>query len=175
MGPVEITILVVSIVLGLYLLLFIVDSIFVFAFRKIFNKHNMALGVILHTKYENIKKMVDILNKFSVNVPYKYIETLNSIDATCFRDQELPECIKARNDLAFLRNELVYMVTTIETLNKNNELIRAKESITELDSNYRSLVAMYNADVLGYNYWINFWPTRYVKFICKFKEKQIIS
>jgi hypothetical protein len=90
-------------------------------------------------------------------------------------NQELPACLEARNDLTYLRNELVLLTNSTENLSKNLELKRAKDAIIEMDANYRTLVAMYNADVLGYNYWINFLPTKYIKYIFKLKEKQIIS
>lgn len=175
MTGLEITLLVIGIVGGLYLLLVILDVIFVLSFRSIFKKHNTALGVMLHTKYDNIKKMLELMNKYEITVPFKYIELINGIDFNSFRDQELPECVKARNDLAYLRNELVFLAASNENLTKNGELKRAQNAITEMDSNYRTLVAMYNADVLGYNYWINFLPTRYIKLIFRLKDKQIIS
>ena len=175
MEPWQIAVLVISIVVGVYILLIATDGIFISTFRSIFRKHNMALGVMIHTKYDNIKKLLDILHKYDIDVPGKYIEIIDGIDANSFRDQELEECIKARNDLAYLRNELVFLSSTKENLQKNMELIRAKNAITEMDANYRTLVAMYNADVLGYNYWINFLPCRYIKHIFKLKEKQIIS
>lgn len=174
MNGVEITLLIVGIVGGIYLLLIVTDIIFILTFRSIFEKHNAALGMMIHTKYDNIKKMVDVLNKFDVNVPFKYISILNSIDANSFSDQEKPECIQARNDMSLLRNELVFMINNDPVLVKNMELKRAKDAVTEMDANYRTLVAMYNADVLGYNYWINFLPTKYLKLIFKLKNKQMI-
>jgi len=130
---------------------------------------------MLHVKYDNTKKLIDCLNKNKVHVPYKYIEVINRIKTESFANQELPECLEARNDLTYLRNELVLLTNSSEALAKNLELKRAKDAIVEMDANYRTLVAMYNADVLGYNYWINFLPTKYIKYIFKLKEKQIIS
>lgn len=171
----EIAILIVSIVAGVYVLFVGLAIIFILSFRSIFKKHNAALCVMLHTKYDNIMKMVALLKKYKVKVPNEYENILSKIDANSFKDQELPECITARNDLAYLRNELVYLASSREDLTKNLELKRAKDAITEMDANYRTLVAMYNADVLGYNYWINFLLSRYIKFIFKLKEKQIIQ
>ena len=174
MNATETTLLILGIILGLYILTIALDAIFILSFRRIFKKHNTALCVMLHTKYENIKKLVELLNKAEVAVPFKYIEILNGINANSFKDQELPECVQARNDLAYLKNELVYMVNNEEKLTKNLEVKRAKDAITEMDANYRTLVSMYNADALGYNYWINFLPTKWVKYLFRLKEKTII-
>ena len=171
----EIALLIIGIVFGTAFLFIATDVTFILIFRKIFKKHNAALGLMLHVKYDNTKKLVDCLNKNKVNVPYKYIEVINRIKTESFINQELPECLDARNDLTYLRNELVLLTNSSEALSKNLELKRAKDAIVEMDANYRTLVAMYNADVLGYNYWINFLPTKYIKHIFKLKEKQIIS
>ena len=174
MTATEIVILIVSIVGGLYVLFVGLAIIFILSFSNIFRKHNAALGVMLHTKYDNMLKMVELFKKYGINVPSEYEDMLSKIDANSFKDQELAECIKARNDLAYLRNELVYLASSSVEISKNLEVKRAKDAITEMDANYRALVAMYNADVLGYNYWINFLPSRYIKYIFKLKEKQII-
>lgn len=171
----ELALLIIGIVFGTAFLFIATDVTFILIFRKIFKKHNAALGLMLHVKYDNTKKLVDCLNKNKVNVPYKYIEVINRIKTESFINQELPECLDARNDLTYLRNELVLLTNSSEALSKNLELKRAKDAIVEMDANYRTLVAMYNADVLGYNYWINFLPTKYIKYIFKLKEKQIIS
>ena len=170
----QVALLVLCIILGLYLALIFVDVFFVLVFRRIFKKHNAALGVILHTNYDNVKKLFDLLNKNGVNVPYSLVETLNSIDANSFVNQETDECKKSRNNLAYLRSEMSYFINNDEMLSKNLEIRRSLESIDELNNDYRRLVAMYNADVLGFNYWINFLPTKYLKYIFRWKEKQII-
>ena len=110
-----------------------------------------------------------------MEIPTRYYEVANRIQTESFNNQELPACLEARNDLTYLRNELVMLTNSSEALSKNLELKRAKDAIVEMDANYRTLVAMYNADVLGYNYWINFLPAKYIKYIFKLKEKQIIS
>lgn len=174
MTGLQIAILIISIVVGIYLLFVGLAVVFIFSFSRIFKKHNTALGVMLHSKYENILKMVELLKKYGVDVPSEHEEMLSHIDANSFKNQELPECVKARNDLAYLRNELDYLVASYPELSKNLEIKRTKDAIMEMDANYRTLVAMYNADVLGYNYWINFTPSRYIKYIFRLKEKQII-
>ena len=171
----QIAVLTIGIILGTEVLFILVDAIFVLSFRSIFKKHNAALGLMLHVKYDNTKKLIECLNKNKVEVPRRYYEALDRIQVSSFMNQDLPECLQARNDLAYLRNELVMLTNSSDALSKNLELKRAKDAIVEMDANYRTLIAMYNADVLGYNYWINFLPTKYLKYIFKLKEKQIIS
>lgn len=171
----QVALLVIGIVLGVYLLLLIMDVIFVISFHKIFIKHNKALEVFLHYKYDSIKKLLDILDKYNVRIGDKYLRMFEEIDPNSFSNQESKACLEARTSLSMLRDELVYLAEQNERLSKHGEIRQAKNNITEMDSNYRNLIAMYNADVLGYNYWISFILTRYIYKILKFQSKQIIS
>ena len=171
----QVVLLVFGIILGLYIVLLIMDLIFVLSFRRIFIKHNKALEVFLHYKYDNIKKLLDILDKYNVRIGDKYLRMFSEISPDCFSNQESRECLEARTSLSMLRDELVYLAEQNEKLSKHGEIRQAKNYITEMDANYRNLIAMYNADVLGYNYWISFIPTRYIYKLLKVNSKQIIS
>jgi len=171
----QIVLLVLGIILGLYILLFIMDVVFVLMFRKIFIKHNKALEVFLHYKYDNIKKLLTILDKYNVRIGDKYLRMFDEINPDCFSNQESKLCLESRTSLSMLRDELVYLAEQNERLSKHGEIRQAKNNIIEMDANYRSLIAMYNADVLGFNYWISFFPTRFFYRLLKVKSKQIIS
>lgn len=171
----QIVLLVLGIILGLYILLFIMDVVFVLMFRKIFIKHNKALEVFLHYKYDNIKKLLTILDKYNVRIGDKYLRMFDEINPDCFSNQESKSCLESRTSLSMLRDELVYLAEQNERLSKHGEIRQAKNNIIEMDANYRSLIAMYNADVLGFNYWISFFPTRFFYRLLKVKSKQIIS
>ena len=171
----QIVLLVFGIIFGLYLLLVIMDVVFVLMFRRIFIKHNKALEVFLHYKYDNIKKLLTILDKYNVRIGDKYLRMFDEINPDCFSNQESKMCLEARVSLSMLRDELVYLAEQNERLSKHGEIRQAKNNITEMDANYRNLIAMYNADVLGFNYWISFLPTRYIYLLFKVQSKQIIS
>ena len=169
-----IAVIVVSVIGGFYILLISMGLLFVLVFSHIFRKHNTALGMMIHSKYENVKKLIDVLNRQGIHVPFKCINYINEINTKSFYNQEDPDCVKARNNLSLVTQEIAYIISTSGDISKNLELQRAKESIHELDQHYRTLIAMYNADALGYNYWINFLPGKYFKYIFRWKEKQII-
>ena len=171
----QIVLLVLGIILGLYILMVIMDVIFVLMFRKIFIKHNKALEVFLHYKYDNIKKLLTILDKYNVKIGDKYIRMFDEINPECFSNQESRACLEARASLSALRDELVYLAEKNERLSKHGEIRQAKNNITEMDANYRNLIAMYNADVLGFNYWVSFLPTRFIYKLLKVQSKQIIA
>lgn len=171
---INITLSVVIYIVGLFLLLFIANLIFALWFKNILAKHSKSMTVTLNAKYDNIQKLFSLMKKLNVKIDQKYIETLESIDINDFRDQSTPECKKAREKLTYLREEAIFLARNQIKLEKNNEFITAKNNVLEMDTVYRNIVACYNADVLGYNYWIRFLPFRWFWKLIKVKTKDLI-
>ena len=169
----KITLIVIGAIFGLWLLLLIVDLIFVGSFSAIFNKHKKAITVILYTKFENIKKMVEIINQAGIKLDDKVTKTIDSIDNKDFNEPGTEAYENSKNGLSYLKDELLFLTSDNSELQNNIEFVQAKKNVNDSDIMYRNNVVMYNADVLGYNYWIRFLPVRFVYKIFKIKEKQI--
>lgn len=157
-----------------YVALFIVNLIFVIFFRRTLEIHSKSMTVTLNAKFDNIKKLFEIMIKLGVKVDGKIVETLNSIDVMDFKTQDSDECKKARDKLTYLREEAMNIARKQNKLEKNNEFETAKNNVLEMDSVYRNIVACYNADVLGYNYWIKFLPNRWIFLLFRVKGKNLI-
>lgn len=153
----------------------IIDLLFFGFFRTVLNKHSKGMTLILNTKYENTKKLFDLMQKYNVPIEEKVLTALKEVNPQLFKVHDTEEAEKERNLLSYLRDEASFIA------NKNKEVLDkpdfqlAKSNILELDAQYRSNIAMYNADVLGYNYWISFLPCRFVFKIFKVKKKKIIG
>ena len=133
------------------------------------------MSVTLNAKFDNIKKLFDIMKKLNVKIDQKYLDAIDSIDANSFKHQWTEECKKSRDKLTYLRDEALFIARSQKNLEKNNEFITAKNNVIEMDTVYRNIVACYNADVLGYNYWISFWPTRWIWKMLKFKNRDLLE
>lgn len=169
------TLLTILVILaGIMIILLIVDLILVSMFRTILSRHNKAMDVILMTKYDNIKKVIAVLQDANIKIDEKIINTLGAIEPITFKEQDTPQCKQAREELTYLRSEIFYLFRKNPTLENNEQFVIAKNNILEMDVVYRNTVAMYNADVLGYNYWVRFLPYRWLFLLFKVKEKEII-
>ncbi len=171
----QIALLVIGIIVSVYLIFVLIDFIFFVSFKVNLKKHTHAIAVFLQSKYDNIHKLLELVNKYAIPVNTEYVNKYTQIDTKCFSSPDTPSCIAARATLNQLKNEIVVIVRGDEILNKHNEIKQALSSIEEMDTNYRMLVATYNADVIGYNYWIHFLPTRYIYKLAKVNDKQIIA
>ena len=174
MGPLEIILIILGSILVVYLALVGVGLSFFFTFNGYYKKHKKGLEVVLNMKLENLKRIVDIFKTNKIAIPNDLKQRLDSIDKNVFEDLESDECKKARDDLSFIRDELFFTASKNEHIQVNEEYLLAKENILEQDVVFRKYLAMYNADVLGYNYWQHFTPTRYIFLIFRVKEKEII-
>ena len=158
----------------LYLLVLIVGVTFVWSFASIMNHHSHDLTVILTNKRDNLIKLADLLNASGIKIDKKKNDALRNFDLKRIENHDGEDAKNARDELTSLSDYLLGVANDNQTsLNEDDyQLITA--NIFELEKVYRHHVMMYNADVLGYNFWINFLPTRFIFKILKFKRKDNI-
>ena len=171
----KIILIVLASVIGVWLLLFIVNLIFVGSYLTIFKKHKKAMVVVLFTKLENLKKIFTVIKQSGIDIDPKLIDMLDNISEKDFAEPGSKQYVDANNTLSYLKDEVLFIANDNESLNNSSEFALAKKNVLESDAFYRSNVVMYNADVLGYNYWIRFLPCRFVFKMFKAKKKEIIS
>lgn len=158
----------------IYLLIMIVSISFVWSFRSIMSHHSHDITVILTNRRDNYIKLADLLNKSGVKIDKKQVEALNNFDLKRIETQDGEDAKNAREELTSLGEYLVMTATANEASLNNEEYPNVMANINELDKVYRQHLMMYNADVLGYNFWINFFPTRFIFKILRFKKKDNI-
>jgi hypothetical protein len=167
--------LTIIVVLGaIMLLLLIIDLSLIGTFHTILKRHNKAMNVIIMTKYDNIQKLISVLDEIEFPIDAKLRDVFTSIDTKVFICQDTKECKQARDKLTYIQSEIFFLSRKHSALETNDKYVIAKNNILETDVVYRNTVAMYNADVLGYNYWIRFMPYRWLFLILKIKKKSLI-
>lgn len=156
----------------IYVLILIVDVVFVFSFASILSRHNHDLTVILTNKRDNLIKLSSVLSSSGIKLDKKYTEPLNSFDLKRIDTQDGEDAKNAREELTSIYEYL--LAIPFDGKANQNEYQQIIDNINELERVYRHHLMMYNADVLGYNFWINFLPTRYIYKILRFKQKDNI-
>ena len=171
--------IILLIVLGglltIWLLLLAINLIFVGSFSTIFKHHKKAIVVILYTKLENMKKLLSILNQNGVKYDAKISNTLYNINSEDFNEPGSEQFDKSKKALSYVKDEIMFVTNENQDLSQDPEFITYKNNVNDADTQYRNNVIMYNADVLGYNYWIRFLPCRFIFKMFKVKRKEIIS
>lgn len=154
----------------IYLLIIILDVSFVVSFSSIMKHHAHDLTVILTNKRDNLTKLVEVLVNQGTKLDKKKVDQLHNFDLKRIETHDGEDARLAREELTSLSDYFL----SIEAKNENEEYYRAVENINELEKVYRHHLMMYNADVLGYNFWIAFFPTRFIYLILRFKPKENI-
>ena len=173
--PLNITLTVITIILITWFSLLLVNLLFFFFFKTILKKHSRAMTVLLNAKYENTKKLFAIIQTYNVPVDQKILDALDAIDPSTFKNHDDQKAEETRGVLAYLKDEANFISSKNKELTEKADFQLAKTNVLELDTQYRNNVVMYNADVLGYNYWISFLPCRFVFKIFRVKKRKIIG
>lgn len=154
----------------IYLLIVILDVSFVVSFSSIMKHHAHDLTVILTNKRDNLIKLMEVLINQGTKLDKKKVEQLHNFDLKRIETHDGEDARLAREELTSLSDYFM----SIEAKNQNEEYFKSIENINELEKVYRHHLMMYNADVLGYNFWISFFPTRFIYLILRFKYKENI-
>lgn len=158
----------------IYALLVILDVSFVCSFSSIMKHHASDLTVILTNKRDNLIMLMELLNKSGVKLDKKKVDSLVNFDLRRIETHDGEEAKVAREELTSLNEYFLSICGQNDLNDEDGEIQRVLSNINELETVYRHHLMMYNADVLGYNFWISFYPTRYIYRILKFKPKENI-
>ena len=174
MNPGLIVLLVFAGIFALFIALCVMDIIFVMSFKRLFVTHLKAMVLFLNMKYDNVKKLMDLMRNNGVKIDPGMVAQINDIHREDFDDIEGKGCKNAQSVLTYIKEELLYIARGQKDLRKHQEFITAVENVSSLERQYRNTIATYNADVLGYNYWITFWPTKWIWKMFKLQKKTLI-
>lgn len=170
----QIALIVFLVIFGIYVLLLITDIIFVLSFNKFFSKHLKAMIIFLNMKFDNVKRLMEIVIESGTPVDNKFILLISDIHREDFDHVEGNGCKTVLDNLTYIKDEILYISRGSAKLQNDEEFKLARQNIATLENQYRASIATYNADVLGYNYWISFFPTRFIWKLMKFKPKAIL-
>ena len=157
-----------------YALVLIVGIAFVCSFVSIMSHHNHDLTVILTTKRDELIKLEELLVADDVPLDQEKVAVLEDFDLKRIENQDGEVAKNARDELTSLYEYFLGVVNNKNGLLDNDDYQLVLSNLTELENVYRHHLMMYNADVLGYNFWINFFPTRFIFKILRFKKKDNI-
>ena len=158
-----------------FLLIIIVDVTFVASFSSIMKHHAHDLTVILINKRDNLAKLVELLTSEGIKLDKKKVENIQNFDSKRLEIKDDEDSKAARKELTSLNDYFLSVYEQKNIKDEQGECQKIVNNIYELEKVYRQHLMMYNADVLGYNFWIIFFPTRFIYIILRFKSKENIE
>lgn len=162
-------------IVGLYAVFLVIDIIFVVSFSSILSHHGRDLFLVLTNKKDNLDKLAMLINKHNIKVDKKQADALANFDLKVIETQNGEDAKKARELLTSISEYFMYVARDNDKVMNDPEFELISGNVEESEKLYRQHVVLYNADVLGYNFWISFFPTRFIYKILKLKPKDIIN
>ena len=134
-------------------------------------KHDNAIRILIRSRIDTLNNLKKALVEKGLPLekdPQTDVTSLSLKRSLAFENEEF---VSIKSALSLAESKILSYITPDM---EDECIIRLKEDLNQLNNAYRSNVIMYNADVLGYNYWIKFLPTRYIYLIFRKKEKGLI-
>ena len=163
---------------ALLFLLFIVELIALSHLTKHndrVEKRNHNVNILLAQKYDILILIAKIFKKYNLEIPSEFEEELSPKMEDSLKKLTLTEILTVKAYLMKASQNLLYFAEANKNIKDDTEFMILRKSLLEIDVNYRKAIALYNADALGFNYWIHFPLFRPVSVIMRFKDKEILS
>lgn len=175
MKPWQIIVTMAIILCGVYIAALIVFAYQMKQFDKRMERNLTAIDVLIVQKYDMLRLIGKMFVKFAIPVPPEFMLHVRPKFEETLVDINSEERAVIKSFLMRTAQSLFYYGELNEALAKHPEYVAIKENYAEIDRQYRQAVILYNADVLGYNYWSHLFWFRPVAKARKMSNKEIIS
>lgn len=167
--------LVVTIMLVLYLIGFFYCFALLHSFKKKLKKRIVGVSIVFSEK----KELLLALDAYYRDAKMEYEEE----DLACVREvASLNNGRIKEADIPYYRDSLQKLEKRLRFKADSNSWIKAGSDyetmtsfLTDLNKNYRRIVAIYNSDLLGYEYWRRRWPYHYLFVLLGFRKKERLN
>ena len=175
MEPWQIFLLIVAIIAAVYLLSALAYFRIMKNFIRRINRRLDAIDVLLAQKYEVLRLVGKLFKKYKVSLPSEFEDDLAPHFDERLKEVTGTERTTIRSYLLKATQAVLFYGEQSKKLAADTEFIGLKKPLVEADDDYRKAVANYNADVLGYNYWISVILWRWVARLARFHPKDVIA
>lgn len=169
--------ILIDIALGLaaiYFLTFLVNIIFVISFHGMMKRDNRGVRVAMSTKLDILKKYESVFASKKIALSEKTKTSLKYLDTEDFLEAQKEEFETSRVEMDNAEIEIMKLVSANKKKFSDQDSVLLESLLMDLNKSLNLTILSYNADVLGYNYWIRFAPYRYIFMLFRAKPKKTI-
>ena len=170
----NILIFVLLILVALYLLTLIVNIVFVVSFKNMMARDNRGIRVSLSAKLDILRKAQEVIVANGLKITEKCAHSLRYLDSEDFFEAQTEDFVTSTEELVMVEKEISGILFSSRKLAKNDEVELIKSLLKDVNESLKTSTMAYNADVLGYNYWIRFTPCKFIFILFKTKIKKTI-
>ena len=163
------TIIVLSSIVGLWLLIVFSISIIILVCRRRIKRKKHSINVICAQKYDLLVSLCELMKENGIELPETISETIVMSGNNNLKIINTEERMSLKS-LLTKTFTMLFEISESKGLDKSNRYITIKNSVEDADEHYRKEVMLFNNEVKGYNYWIKSLLYRPIKWIFRLKE-----
>lgn len=154
------------------LLLYVASNVREFSRRL--KKKVRGLNVIMSEQAELLVSLSSVYRNLGINLgeAASMIEELEDCD---FESKNVEVVFANVRKIKAASSRLAFIAQSNPSLKESQTYVSIVETLADLDRNHRQCVALYNADIAGFNYWINVPTTRWFVWIIGFRKKEAFN
>ena len=122
----------------------------------------LLLSAVFLTKQDTSQVIAENMVSHGLKIDKKKVEAILNFDTKRLEIRDDEESKAARAELTSLTEYFLAICEQNSDKDREGECVKIVDNIYELEKVYRQHLMMYNADVLGYNFWIEFFPTAFI-------------
>ncbi len=149
--------IIIASILGAFILLFLMDVIFLLVFKTKIDLRGKAISLILNQNFDTIKSIISLLEEISIDVS-ECQNDLNNINTKNFSNCSSLIFKEELNKISTLKMKLISKSNKNKKITSNESYKLYFEILSSSSDQLRSAISSYNSYVTGYNYWVNFSP-----------------
>ena len=125
-------------------------------------------------KLDILKNAQEVILANELKITEKFAHRLRYLDSEDFFEAQTEDFTKATEELSMVEKEIGGILFSSRKLAKNDEVELIRSLLKDINESLKTSTMAYNADVLGYNYWIRFTPCKFIFILFKTKLKKTI-
>lgn len=144
---------VLGILALIYIFLLIFTLSFLLSFKGRLKRKTTAFLVLLSEKKEVLLSLVSLYQELGAHYEEADLEWIRKVTLIEKKKIKGSDIVPLNATLSNLEKRLRYIASSNKSLQENENFISLISLLDDLNSNYRRMVATYNSDLVGYEYW----------------------
>lgn len=165
---------VLAVLALIYVLLFIFTLSFLLSFKGRLKRKTTAFLVLLSEKKEVLLSLVSLYQELGAHYEEADLEWIRKVSSIEKKKIKGDDIVPLNATLSNLEKRLRYIASSNKALKENENFVSLISLLDDLNSNYRRMVATYNSDLVGYEYWRKQALYRGWFFLLGFRKKERI-
>lgn len=162
---------VLAALLVLYLAFFFYVLVSLLSFQGKLNSRLLAFSVLLREKKDLLSSLYSLLSEKGVEIDSATKESCAKVGWLLISSLKENEVRSVSNVISAFQKRMTLLISQNETLSKDEEVTSLLSALMDIDGNYRRIVASYNAEIIGYEYWRKMWLYSWLFFLFGFRKR----